>query len=157
MRPGKNHPVWYILEDSMPVQKATTKALLLTQRYPLATSPTAGKHRNDVCPLCHEEAETTTHFLLACKPLMKSRIPYLTKILNLCREYKICVDPNVISMVVLDSSYIAPDSHIESLCRNFIYKMHDRRTVLLGGESQYSKARKTKTDTIRGEKCLPKI
>ena len=141
---GKTHPVWCNLGDSMSVQKATTKALLLVQRYPLATSPTAGKHRTDLCPLCHEEPETTTHFLLVCKPLSKSRLPYLIKILSFCREYGICVDPNVITMVVLDSTYAPQDSHLESLCRNFVYKMHDRRAVLLGGESQYSKAKLTR-------------
>ena len=136
---GATHPVWLDLPDSISVQKATTKALLLIQRYPLATSPTAGKQRNETCPLCQEEPETTTHFLLTCKALLKARKPYLIRILNICREYGASVDLNTITMVVLDSTCIARDSHLESLCRNFTYKMHDKRAVLLGGESQYTK------------------
>ena len=48
---GCIHPVWSNLKNPLSVQKATVKAQLLTQRYPLATSPTAGRHKCDMCPL----------------------------------------------------------------------------------------------------------
>ena len=51
------HPVWEDL-NAIDIDKATVKAQLLIKRYPLATSPTAGANRSEMCPLCKEEPNT---------------------------------------------------------------------------------------------------
>ena len=63
---GHIHPVWRNINCDLDIKKATIKVQILTQRYPLATSPTAGSNRGDLCPLCKETRETTKHFLLHC-------------------------------------------------------------------------------------------
>ena len=132
------HPVWNNIENPLDVMKATVKAKLLIQRYPLASSPTAGQHRSDTCMLCKTEAETTSHFLLHCPALKKERNTYLPRILNTCRDQLIPVDVEMVTRVILDSTYLnKPDSSHEITCRNLVYKLHSKRSVLLGRDSRY--------------------
>jgi hypothetical protein len=138
---GRVHPVWENL-NAMEIDKATVKAQLLVKRYPLATSPTAGTLRVDTCPLCKEDSETTTHFLLQCPILREDRLPYLMKILENCRLYHLSIDPIDLTKIILDSSYLPiPDQKHEAICRNLIFKLHHRRSVMLGGGSVYKLAR----------------
>ena len=132
------HPVWQNLSSQLCIRKATVRVLLLIQRYPLATSPLAGNKRSDMCPLCKTEPETVTHFVLRCKMLCQTRVRYLNHILNIYRSYKLSIDPETLIRVLLDSTYL-PDENLEfeRLCRNFIFKIHDRRSVILGGCSEF--------------------
>ena len=132
------HPVWLNITCPLAVKKATVKAMLLTQRYRLTTCHTSGSRMRKDCPLCDEEPEDMAHFLLYCKALRKTRLPYLCRILETCRQHGISVDPALIVRVILDSNYLMPPhAHHEELCRNFIYKLHHRRSVLMGGVSAY--------------------
>ena len=135
------HPIWQDLTCSLSVRKASIKAQLLTQRYPLTTCHTAGNGQRKLCPLCEEDPEDTVHFLLHCQALAKTRYPYLVRILNTCRDAGLSVDPETVVSVVLDSNHL-PDHYLdypqhEELCRNFVYKLHHRRSLLLGGMSAY--------------------
>ena len=130
---GKLHPVWRNTTSQLDILKATVKAQLLVKRYPLSTSRTAGKKWSNTCPLCEKEPETTAHFLLRCNELNNIRQQYLPKITT---DYDL--PPDDIVKLILDSSYITENlpGH-ESLCRNFTYKLHHKRTTLLGGRSGY--------------------
>ena len=132
------HPVWQNLHSPLEIMKATVKAQLLIQRYPLTTNRTAGSRRADICPLCKEEPETVSHFLLVCPALHSDRLPYLMRILNICREKKISIDPDSLTNIILDSNHLPEDDipH-EALCRNMIFKLHSLRSIKLGGVSKY--------------------
>jgi hypothetical protein len=138
----QTHPVWQNLNDPLTIRKATVKALLLVQRYPLASAHTAGPKRSESCPLCSGDLETTTHFLLHCPSLHPIRQRYLKRILETARQHQASVDPENITRIILDSNHLptAPPCH-EALCRNFIFSMHNARAIALGGESAYVMAR----------------
>ena len=131
---GKLHPVWKNTVSQLDILKATVKAQLLIKRYPLSTSRTAGKKCSDTCPLCGSEPETTAHFLLRCSKLSNIRQQYLPKVIS-CYEQP---SPDLLVRVILDSSYISENqiTH-ETLCRNYTYKLHHNRSILLGGRSGY--------------------
>ena len=137
------HPVWQNLKNPLSVQKATVRAQLLVRRYPLATSKTAGSKRADRCPLCNGEPETVTHFLLHCPMLRSERRPYLESILHTCRIQGIPVEPDHLVKIILDSNHLPyiDESHDE-LCQNMVFKLHNRRGILLGGGSAYTLARR---------------
>jgi hypothetical protein len=128
------HPVWQDLGNPLAIRKATVKAQLLVQRYPLTTSPTAGKRRLSSCPLCCVEPETTIHFLLLCPKLREARLPYLRRIMDTCRKHEISVDTDSLVKMILDTSFLPePSATHEDICRNFVYIMHNTRAIMLGG------------------------
>ena len=136
--PGCTSTVWQDMGCPLTIKKATIKAMLLTQRYPLSTSRTAGSRRSELCPLCNSEPETTTHFLLQCGKLSTVRYPYLKRIMDTCRTQRVSVDPVTITQIVLDTNHLPIPSPLhERICRDFTFKLHDKRTLLLGGESAY--------------------
>ena len=133
------HPVWQDLSCPLAIKKATVKAMLLTKRYPLSTSPTAGINQSDTCPLCKRDPETTTHFILQCSKLSATRLPYIRRIMDMCRNQNISIDLESITRIVLDSTHLpVPIPNHEETCRNFVFKMHNQRAIMLGGESSYS-------------------
>ena len=139
---GYIHPIW---EDrnAIAIDKATVKAQLLVRRYPLATSPTAGANRSNICPLCKLEDETPAHFLLYCPAMAKERKGYLNRVLNTCRTYRLSIDPIDIVKVILDSNHLpVPDARFEEMTRNMVFKLHGKRSVLLGSGSVFKLARK---------------
>ena len=133
------HPVWRNLMCPLSIRKASVKALLLTKRYPLTTCPTSGQKRSDVCPLCKAEPETVPHFVLSCDALFKARLPYLKRILQTCRINCISIDPETLVKIILDSTFLPPEylSDHEKVCRDFLFKLHSERAMLLGGNSEY--------------------
>ena len=76
------------------VKKAGIKARLLVQRYPLATSYTAGRKKQDIilCPLCKADRETMTHFLLQCEATDILRWPLMREILQICKKYRAAIE-----------------------------------------------------------------
>ena len=139
---GSLHPTWQEVNNQLDIQKATVKTQLLIKRYPLATSPTAGINKSDLCPLCKQEPETTTHFILHCPSTRLERLPYLLKILATCRSLKISIDVHTLTQVILDSTHLPCQvPNHEKICRNMLFKIHSKRGVLLGGGSAYILAR----------------
>ena len=126
---GKLHPVWRNTTSQLDILKATVKAQLLVKRYPLSTSRTAGKKWSNICPLCEVEPETTAHFLLQCSKLSNIRQQYLP---NIKGDYD--QPPDDIVKIILDASCIIenPTTH-ETLCRNYTYKLHHKRSTLFRG------------------------
>ena len=132
------HPVWHDLHCPLDVMKATVKAKMLLQRYPLLTSHTARNQRSETCMLCKQEPETTSHFLLHCPALQKERNIYMPRILNTCRCQNISIGSEQVTKIILDSNHLNhPDRSHEITCRNMIYKLHTRRANLLGSETRY--------------------
>ena len=145
---GYLHPVWQDINNDLDLKKATIKAQLLVKRYPLASTKLAGELRSSTCPLCKEEEETTSHFLLQCPALREARRPYLMRILCTCRQLGLSVDPDTLTKTVLDTTNLPTDdlAH-ERLCRNMVFKLHHKRGILLGGGSVYIRWRGNQTKT----------
>ena len=77
------HPVWQLgATDTITVLKASLKAKLLIQRYPLFYSGTAGTNYGQPCPLCSHEKEFMAHFLFKCPLLADIRIKYECKLIR---------------------------------------------------------------------------
>ena len=135
---NKIHCIYKGITCPLTVKKAIIKSLLLVKRYPLAASKVAGSKQNSTCPLCNHEDETTTHFILYCSKLANTRAPYMRHIMDTIRTYKIEITPECIVQLILDSSNLPrPDPRHEDICRNFIFKIHNERAILLGGTSKY--------------------
>ncbi len=140
---GMVHPVWQNINSDLDLKKATIKAQLLLQRYPLASTKLAGPNRNETCPLCKEENEDTTHFLFLFSATRSSRVQHLTHILSSVRKKKISIDLDTLVRITLDSTYMAQDDILfEKMTRNMVFKLHHCRNVLLGGNSTYAEARR---------------
>ena len=143
---GKLHSTWLELHNKLDIRKASVKAQLLVQRYPLSGNHTAGERKSTQCILCHQCEETTAHFLLHCSALYQARQLYLPRILDSLRRYRISVDPPNLVLILLDTNHLPSDvrsndraAH-ETLSRDLIFKLHSTRSILLGGTSAYQRA-----------------
>ena len=133
------HPVWADIENPLTVRKAVVKAMLLVQRYPVTTCKTAGSRMCELCPMCQCEPESMMHFILHCPNLAATRANYLPKILEHCRALQLSIDPPELLRYIIDSNH--PDVRgipdYEALTRNYIFKLHNMQSIMLGGESTY--------------------
>ena len=133
------HPVWALgPADVITVVKASTKVKLMTQRYPLYYSRTAGGNYGHPCPLCHHVQETMEHFLLHCQPLEYKRSEHMHKLKN------ILIASNIQSpqtdtewaQIILDPSYYSQARHttlvLEAMTRDLCFDLHLARSTLLG-------------------------
>ena len=106
---GKLHSTWLELHNKLDIRKASVKAQLLVQRYPLSGNHTAGERKSTQCILCHQCEETTAHFLLHCSALYQARHLYLPRILDSLRRYRISVDPPNLVFILLDTNHLPSD------------------------------------------------
>ena len=130
---GQVHPAWN-LSRSNPLTSfaANVRVKLLVQRYPLSSNHTAGSHMSKTCKMCHQEEETTLHFLLHCAALRETRSTHLPPVMNFLRFYKINVTPDEVTRFIVDPSrvtmsdedHISIEHHIRTLC----YKLHQDRS-----------------------------
>jgi hypothetical protein len=142
------HPVWKIgAASSLTVVKATTKAKLLLQRYPLYNSKTSGVNYGKPCPLCNSCLETLEHFLMSCPALDSVRRQPMQKITSILAEARLPIPTEEAHMVrlLLDPSWICPDGApdalnglLEATTRDLCFALHHRRSILLGYPSRYT-------------------
>ena len=100
---NRMHPVWADIENSLSIQKAVVKAMLLVQHYPVTTCKTAGSRMCELCPVCHCEPESVMHFILHSPSLADTRANYLPKILEHCRVLHLSIDPPELLRYIIDS------------------------------------------------------
>ena len=139
------HPVWQLgAADTLTVIKATTKAKLLVQRYPLYYSRTSGNNYGRNCPLCKEMPETLGHFLFHCPTLADTRRPHMDKLLTILENFNIRPPESEEEAVlfVLDPSAVcykqAQLNHIlEHRTRDLCFSLHHKRSSLLGYPSRF--------------------
>ena len=76
---GKRHPLLRALGNIREVPRISTKLKLVTGTYILQTNRTTFNQNqmDPVCLLCHQENETTEHFLLCCPALASHRDPII--------------------------------------------------------------------------------
>ena len=121
---------------------ASVKANLLLQRYPLSSSHCAGKNKNEVCQLCGNGAETIISWSHSVSD-EKSK-SYLINIYHLLFESGLEFPSNEddVARLLLSPSTAVPENDIhlfEKLSRRMIFKLHNERTVLLGGQNVYTR------------------
>ena len=140
---GIVHDVWYHTADPLDVQMATIKAKLLVQRYPLGYSYCAGKGKAEKCALCDNEEETINHFLLTCPTLATKRSAYLQRLYQLLLETNSHLPKNAKDLLtlILTPAKLVEEEYVEAfeqLSRRLIFKLHQARSVLMGGEVKYN-------------------
>ena len=77
------HPIWrHVHPNARDVRRATIKARLLSGTYLLQTNVSTFSKRqvSPNCPLCAQEPEDRTHFLLRCPKLEQRRRPLMEEI-----------------------------------------------------------------------------
>ena len=135
------HHVWRLgAADTLTVLKATTKAKLLVQRYPLFYSRTSGVNYGRNCPLCKSEPETLAHFLLDCQELSSVRKPHINKLLRVPDVEQHTTQADKFVKLILDPSHFICDEsllEIESLTRDLCFALHHARSTYLGYSSRY--------------------
>ena len=138
------HPCWKLgAASNITVLKASNKAKLLTQRYPLFYSRTSGTNYGHKCPVCKCEEETLKHFLLSCEPLSTARNKHMSRLNSLIAEHAIVVphgDEAAIKLI-LDPSHYAPakTAHLfEAATRDLCFALHDSRCRFLDSPITYS-------------------
>lgn len=131
------HPVWQIgAADILTVIRATTKVKLMTQRYPLYYSRTAGMHYGKNCPLCGSTLETLAHFLLDCSVLADIRSPYLVRLqaaINKEALHQPDTDDELVTMILDPSNFCKDKTYeIEQITRDMCHALHTKRSTHLG-------------------------
>ena len=141
------HSTWGIDADPMEVHMATVKVKLLIQRYPLTGLQYSGKKKSKTCPLCQQGEETVEHFLLICKTLCPYRPHYLQKIYMLLTmsQTPLPENTNDLTRLILDpvpylNNRELVERKMEKVSRHLVFKLHNERSILLGGSCSYNSA-----------------
>ena len=135
--------VWQNLSSALEIRIASVKAKLLTQRYALSSSHTAGEKKSSQCPLCQVEPETMCHFILHCPKLQDARMRYLPSIMSTARNLYLLTHTTNIINIILDSNNLPRETpkevkmKHEIICRDLVYKLHSTRSSLLGSPGAY--------------------
>ena len=144
---GEVHPIWNVSSSPEMVTMATVKTKMLVQRYPVTASSHAGKAKSDVCPLCAGSSETLSHFILQCTALDAVRKPYIEKICSTLDSlsYSLPEDTEDQLQMILDASaFNLPEDilySLELMSQKMCFALHNERTIMMGGCSQYKLAR----------------
>jgi hypothetical protein len=131
------HSVWQHGSDPLSAHMATVKARLTVQRYPLGYSHFAGKEKQPLCTLCSESEETLEHFILSCPVLEPSRTYFVQKLESVLAENNVKFPQNaqgLLTLILMTSTCVDVDvvPLVEDVARRMIYKLHCRRSGLLG-------------------------
>ena len=139
------HPVWKLgPASSFMVTKATIKARLLVQRYPLHYSRTSGLKYGTLCPLCKDTEETMDHFLLRCPALQAARDPHLNRLLQQIVSEGLRIPEDLpLANVVLDPSLITmgnkeSGASLEAITRDLCFSLHQGRSLKLTSKESHS-------------------
>ena len=123
---NQRHPIWADIENPL-------------ISYPVTTCKTDGSSMCELCPLCQCEPESVMHFTLHCPRLAGIRANYLPKILKYSRALQLSVASPELLCYILNLNYpeVRDIPEFETLTQNFLFKLHNMRLRMLGGESTY--------------------
>ena len=136
-RVGHPHRIWSDIRNPLDGRKASVKARILTQRYPIATSHTAGPRKSENCPLCQNAIETTEHFLLKCPESAAVRKEYISNILLATGNSLINPDSDLLLQLIIDPSLYNQSNQIQRTTRDLTFKLHNFRSLHVRGVSGY--------------------
>jgi hypothetical protein len=127
--------------DKLNIAKATVKARLLTDRYPLLGSSTRKRGIVTTCQMCGDAAETLEHFVLDCTALSSARDPMLQELNNAIKPIP---DKDQMMKIILDPSWVFTGTVLmkfEKLTRDACFKMYHIRSMRMTGKSDYALAK----------------
>ena len=156
---GRVHPVWGSAKtDKLNVIKSMVCAKLLVGRYPLMGGSSRTRGADQTCPMCLQEPETISHFILRCPSLHKARNQHLQKLLSrLDRKDQPSEDDETIK-TILDPSWVTDDKEelqeLMSISRELCFALHHARSVHITGHSRYTQLRLNRCH--KGEEKKPK-
>jgi hypothetical protein len=143
---GQVHQIWRCGADPLQTSMAMVKARLLVQRYALAGTHCAGKHRSTKCPLCDGPQEDIRHFILQCPLLDKARETCVSKFRKISTEFFLQPrsDQDILQ-AILDSSVFTwfpqeAQEEMEKLTRRLVFQLHNARSVQMGYDSRFARA-----------------
>ncbi len=143
---GRTHQVWTTTEPcTQDVKRAAIKVKVLTSTYLLQATRARFRQNKNItptCPLCGQEEEDRTHFLLVCENLAQARDMYLPQLLKEAHSMypDASTDRNTLLQLIIDCSILVKDESstcrelmdtIESISRRLVYALHCRRMELL--------------------------
>ena len=134
-QPGFHHNVWNSYNsDPLAVYRASVRAKLLVQRYPLHTNKTSGA-KTTTCPCCNTTSEDLHHYLIICPILDQARAPHLSNIIDTLLYYNLEASSINIVQAILDPSKLSNiPKFIESITyasRSLCYKLHQKRSTII--------------------------
>ena len=131
------HPIWrHVHPNTRDVRRATIKARLLSGTYLLQTNVSTFSKRqvSPNCPLCAQEPEDRTHFLLRCPKLEQRRRPLMEEIFVTFQGSRQMSDTEL-TRRILDSSHtnftIIDIEKFEYITRKLVYALHSLRAFSL--------------------------
>ncbi len=149
------HPVWNCQNtDSISVSKANVHAKVLVQRYPLLGGTSRRHGASITCPVCFKDKETLQHFLLSCPAYDQHRLSMLARANTVIMTNDGSKSSNLLQMsseqlvsTILDSSHVddlddTSQQALNEVMKDYCFKIHHLRSVLLHGESRYVVATK---------------
>ncbi|VDI42783.1 Hypothetical predicted protein [Mytilus galloprovincialis] len=132
------------------ISRLQPKLKLLTGTYYLQSNKAAFNQNSidPTCLLCNENSETVEHFILDCKPLNNTRIPYLHELDCFLRSIKNCDKCFNLTSLVINKQLILDPSRLLCACgcrckcmdncfkveyinRKLCYALHTKRNELL--------------------------
>ena len=133
--PGIHHNVWNIYtSDPLAVYRASVKAKLLVQRYPLYTNKTSGA-KTTTCPCCNITSECTQHYLILCPFFDQARAPYLSSIKDTLLHFNLeTTTENIVQTILDPAKLLNLQEFIEATSytsRNLCYKLHHQRSSVI--------------------------
>jgi hypothetical protein len=144
LRIGNPHSIYRTVKPSiLDVRKSIIKTRMVTRTYTLQ----ADRHKfnryevEPMCQLCNIESEDLPHMLTICVAFVDIRnklyIPIKHRVINLIgpRKWNEMFNNRLsITMFILDCSNFSEElgnqqniDEIETLCRNYCYKLHNKR------------------------------
>ena len=148
---GCLHPLWSSVENPHEIRQAAVKVKMITGTYWLQIDEARRRRaQSATCKLCQRADEDLPHLLLHCSAYDEIRLRYLTEFRqHLCSsvvyEWQACCtdDKTMVKLLLDPSSCKGPDSrahvkmkdehlmYCEQVSRQFLYKIHNKRGVLL--------------------------
>ncbi|CAG2246436.1 unnamed protein product [Mytilus edulis] len=137
---GKIHPLALANSaNQRDINRIPIRIKIATGTYILQTNRAAYNQNNvdPTCKLCDQAEESLSHFLLCCRALDQFRTPILKNIICKCSELPALQHSNIqldILQLIINPFHYACSAEsendisyrIEPLCRQLIYKLHNK-------------------------------
>ena len=138
---GIPHPLWKAVNtNKIEVMRGMVKAKLLTGKYLLQTSVSvqSGGKISPVCLMCNEGPENREHFLIKCRELAVTRIPYLRELESVLEQaewLRIKGSRQLLAQLVIDCTHpkldiaVGQRTVVEDVARRLCFALHSERAI----------------------------
>ena len=141
-QPKQTHSAISFITNPFQVNRMNIKIRLLLDDYPLGKNKRRMKQiTSDICDFCLEEREDRPHFLLKCKAFKGIRTKFFPMMMDMFpteTQTLLKTDEQIFKQILLDHSHHTAVPHDngfqhkwENITRNYIFAIHQERTMLL--------------------------